>query len=183
MIDLGTFNAATGKADQDRRTGAVKGDQARPRLATCPSRDGSSTWKAGPSRGHGPGRIRSLGQGRGPESLAGRPCEGEPSGWRTGTWTGIDKGDEKPARRRPMPRAGSASRAWAPRRSSRSRSRARRSLTRSVVVTRRIEPFPPPGFTNAVRSGTQTIYGADFTFAAAWAGSSRASSAMRRPGN
>ena len=67
-----------------------------------------------------------------------------------------------------MPRAGSASRALAPKRSSGSRSRAPRSPTRTLeVVTRRIEPFPARGFANSYGPGTQTVYGADLTFAAA----------------
>ena len=35
------------------------------------------------------------------------------------------------------------------------------------VVTRRVEPFPAQGFTNSYGSGTQTIFGADFTLSAA----------------
>ena len=39
--------------------------------------------------------------------------------------------------------------------------------THLEVVTRRVEPFPAQGFTNSWGPGTQTIYGADFTFTAA----------------
>ena len=39
--------------------------------------------------------------------------------------------------------------------------------THVQVVTRRVEPFPAEGFTNSWGPGTQTIYGADFTFTAA----------------
>ncbi len=39
--------------------------------------------------------------------------------------------------------------------------------THLKVVTRRVEPFAAQGFTNSWGPGTQTIYGADFTFTAA----------------
>ena len=65
-----------------------------------------------------------------------------------------------------MPRAGSASSV-----------RGRKVVTLSIegptiaythleLVTRRVEPFPAQGFTNSWGPGTQTIYGADFTFTA-----------------
>ena len=40
------------------------------------------------------------------------------------------------------------------------------AYTRLDVVTRQIEPFPAQGFTNNFGPGTQTIYGADFTYTA-----------------
>jgi beta-lactamase regulating signal transducer with metallopeptidase domain/protocatechuate 3,4-dioxygenase beta subunit len=39
--------------------------------------------------------------------------------------------------------------------------------TQLEVVTRRIEPLPAQGFSDSWGAGTQTVYGADFTFAAA----------------
>ena len=162
------FNAATGQAIKtSEQPTAVKHDQGKIPLATSPSRAGSSTWKAGPFRGS---RFRSTR----PRKAKG----GDLTPWMEAVRRGeppwvayrhLEDDKEKPSGKAETDAQG--------------RFRieglgAEKVVTLSIegptvahthleVVTRRVEPFPARGFTNNYGPGTQTIYGADFTFTAA----------------